>query len=126
MNRDALRFWGAALGVAAAWSVLTSAFFPYDALGLDTGSERSRAWLLTLWTSGVMAICFGLAGLLGYAAPLGFKEVAEAGSLTQAIEARRQARRTTGSIYRNFAWWLIVTGAFLIGIYFLVWGLTHG
>jgi hypothetical protein len=125
MNRAALRFWAAAVLAAAAWSVLTSALLPYEALGLESGAERGRAWLLTLWTTGVMAICFGAAGILSYAGPMGYKEVADAGSLTQAIEARRRSKRQQGSLYTNFAWWLIVTGAMLVCIYFLVWGFAY-
>lgn len=126
MSRAALRFWLSAVAVAAGWAVMSSVIFPYEALGLETGEERARVWMLTLWTSGVMAICFGAAGILGYSGPLGFKEVAEAGSLTQALEARRKSRGREGALYSNFAGWLIVTGAILIGIYFLVLGLIHG
>lgn len=125
MKREALRFWVSAVLAAAGWAIVTDFLLPYDALGLDTGADRGRAWLLTLWTSGVMSICFGLAGILGYAAPLGFKEVAEAGSLTQAMEARRRAKRGQGSLHTNFAWWLTVTGTMLIGIYFLAWGISY-
>lgn len=124
MKREALRFWGSAVAVAVAWTVIAPLVLPYQALGLESAAERGRAWLLTLWTSGVMSICFGAAGLLGYVSPIGFKEVAEAGSLMQAIEARRRARRE-GSFHQNFAWWLIVTGLLLIVIYFVVWGVTH-
>ncbi|HEX6925983.1 MAG TPA: hypothetical protein VF167_11235 [Longimicrobiaceae bacterium] len=124
MKREALRFWGSAVAVAVAWAVIAPLVLPYEALGLESAAARGRAWLLTLWTSGVMSICFGAAGLLGYVSPIGFKEVAEAGSLMQAIEARRRARRE-GSFHQNFAWWLIVTGLLLIAIYFVVWGATH-
>lgn len=125
MRRDAVRFWGAAVGVAAAWAVASSVLFPYEALGVETGAERARVWLLTLWTSGVMAICFGAAGILGYATPIGFREVSEAGSLTRALAERRRARQREGSLHSNFAWWLVVTGAMLIAIYFLVWGFAY-
>lgn len=125
MKRKALRFWMSAVLAAGGWAVITSFLLPYDALGLDTGADRGRAWLLTLWTSGVMGICFGLAGILGYSAPLGYREVAEAGSLTQAMEARRRAKHARGSLHTNFAWWLTVTGAMLIGIYFLAWGISY-
>lgn len=125
MSREALRFWISAVVVAAAWAVASSAFFPYGALGLETGAERSHAWLLILWTSGVMAICFGAAGIISYAGPMGYKEVAEAGSLVQAIEARRRAKREQGSLYTNFAWWLMATGAVLVVIYFFVWGFAY-
>jgi hypothetical protein len=125
MSREAWRFWIAAVAVAGAWAVASSVFFPYEALGLETGAERGRAWLLILWTSGVMAICFGAAGIISYAGPMGYKEVAEAGSLVQALEARRRAKRELGSLYTNFAWWLMATGAILVAIYFLVWGLAY-
>lgn len=125
MSRVAIRFWVSAVAVAVGWAVLASACFPYDAVGAETGADRARIWLLTLWSSGVMAICFGVAGILGYSTPLGFKEVADAGSLTQAMEERRRMRRTVGSLHSNFAWWLMVTGAVLILIYFLVWGIFH-
>lgn len=126
MRREVVRFWGSAVLVAAGWAVASSVLFPYESLGMVTGADRSRVWLLTLWSSGMMAICFGIAGILGYSSPLGFKEVAESGSLTQAFEARRRSRRQAGSFYSNFAWWLIVTGAMLIAIYFLVWGIVNG
>ena len=125
MSREALRFWISAVGVAAAWTVASSVFFPYEALGLETGADRGRAWILILWTSGVMAICFGAAGVISYAGPMGYKEVAEAGSLVQALEARRRAKREQGSLYTNFAWWLMATGAILIAIYFIVWGFAY-
>lgn len=125
MKREGVRFWASALLVAGGWVVVSSLLLPYDALGLESGPERSRAWLLTVWTSGVMAICFGIAGIIGYSAPLGFKEVAESGSLTQALEARRRSKRQAGSFYTNFAWWLVVTGAVLIALYFLVWGIAY-
>lgn len=125
MNRAAIRFWGAAALAAGGWAVLASVILPYDALGLVTGAERARAWLLTLWTSGVMAICFGAAGIIGYGAPLGFKEVSEAGSVAEAIRARRQSQQHGGSFYQNFAWWLVITGILLIVIYFLAWAYSH-
>lgn len=125
MSRAALRFWVSAVVVAVTWTVAASLLLPYEALGLETGAERGRAWLLTLWTSGVMAICFGAAGIISYAGPMGYKEVAEAGSLVQALEARRRGKREQGSLYTNFAWWLMTTGAILVVVYFLVWGLAY-
>lgn len=125
MSREATRFWLAAVGVALGWAVAASWLFPYESMGFDTGAERLRVWLLLLWTSGVMAICFGAAGILSYGGPIGFREVADAGSLTGALAARRRARRESGSPYTNFAWWLIVTGALLICIYFAAWGISH-
>lgn len=120
-----MRFWMAAIGVAGGWAVASSVVFPYEALGMETGAERLRVWLLILWTSGVMAICFGAAGLLSYGGPIGFREVADAGSLTGALTARRRAKRQSGSVYTNFACWMLVTGALLVGIYFLAWGISY-
>lgn len=125
MNRSVGRFWLAAIGVAGGWAVASAFLFPYGMLDLETDAERSRVWLLLLWTSGVMAVCFGAAGLLGYGGPIGFREVAEAGSLTRALAARRSARRVSTSFHANFAWWLIVTGILLIGIYFMAWGFAN-
>lgn len=125
MSHEARRFWIAAICFAGGWAVASSYLFPYEALGLETGAERLRVWLLFLWTSGLMAICFGAAGVLSYGGPIGFREVAESGSLTGAMTARRRARLGRGSLYTNFAWWLIVTGALLIGIYFVAWGISH-
>jgi hypothetical protein len=102
MTREALRFWATAGAVAVGWAVATSALFPYEALGLETGAERGRGWLLTLWTSGVMAICFGVAGMLGYAAPLGFKEAARAArGRIVAPQLRLVAHRHRGDADRN-------------------------
>lgn len=125
MSPAVRRFWIAAVGVAIGWTLLSAHLFPYDALGLTTETDRSRVWLLLLWTSGVMAICFGAAGLLEHGSPLGFRDVAAAGSLTQALQQRRGARRSGAPYHANFAWWLIVTGALLIVIYFVVWGIRH-
>jgi len=126
VTREAKRFWLAAAAVAGGWTVLASLLFPYEALGFGTGPERLRVWLLLLWTSGIMAICFGAAGVLSYGGSIGVREVADAGSLTGALSARRRAKRETGSLYTNFAWWLIVTGALLICIYFVAWGISYG
>ena len=40
-----------------------------------------------------MGVVFGLSGLLGFLAPVGIREVLEAGSVTQALAERRTARR---------------------------------
>lgn len=113
------RFWGAAVGVALAYALATALLLPYARLELYTEALRWRAWLLTLWTGGVLSVLFGLAGILGYRLPLGFREVADAGSIGDALEARRRAgsAESTG----NFAVWLVVTGLMLIGIYFVAW-----
>src|SRR5690606_10308160 len=78
------RFWTAAVLLPLAFALATYWLFPYGSLGLEGVEDRHRAWLLTLWTAGVMAICFGGAGILSSITPLGFRDVAEAGSLLAA------------------------------------------
>ena len=121
------RFWGSAVAVALAFALAAALFLPYRQLHLDTEAERWRAWLLTLWTGGVMAVLFGAAGLLGYADRIGFREVREAGSLHEALERRRaQQRAPDGGFHGNFAWWLVSTGVLLIGLYFAAWTVLRG
>lgn len=122
----AVRFWGSALLLAGAVAAGAAWGLPYERLRLDTAAEQRRAWLLTLWTVGVLAILFGASGLLAFAAPLGFREVAEAGTLTGAREARRQAQGGAGTFHRNFAWWLISFGGLMVVLYFAAWSLDLG
>lgn len=126
MTRPVLLFWGTALAAALVVALLTALFLPYEALGLTAPGDRSRAWLLCLWTGGVMSILFGLSGLAGLVAPLGFREVHEAGGVGEAIEARRRSRRAGEGYHRNFAWWLVATGAMLIVAYFVAWAAGPG
>ena len=121
MRHPALRFWGSAILVALLFSAATALLLPYDALRLWTEPERWRAWLLTMWTGGVLAVLFGLSGLFGVASPLGFREVAEAGSVMKAMETRHRARSAQPAFYQNFAWWLVFTGLMLIVVYFAAW-----
>jgi hypothetical protein len=109
--------------MAAALAVAGSAalFLPYEALQLGTRPERVRAWLLTLWSVGVMAVLFGVSGLLAFTSPIGFRDVAEAESVTGALETRRQLRASRPGFHSNFAWWLICTGLLLIVIYSIAW-----
>src|SRR5690606_13729107 len=65
------RFWGWAVGVAIGFALAAALLMPYEALGLATEAERWRAWLLTLWTGGVLCILFGISGLLGVVVPVG-------------------------------------------------------
>ena len=122
MTRSAVVFWGAALALSLLFTVAAAFLLPYEALRLTEESDRLLAWHLTIWTAGVLSILFGLAGLLTFASPLGFREIHEAGSLSQAREARRRAKLTASSFHRNFAWWLICTGMILIALYFVAWG----
>ena len=121
MSRSTLRFWGSALALALLFAAATAFLFPYDALRADAPGDRARVWLLTLWTAGVLAVLFGLAGLLAFATPLGFREVHDAGSVTAAREAREQARPRGQPFHENFAWWLVCTGLVLLLLYFVAW-----
>ena len=126
MSRSFLIFWGSAVGGALLFTLLTALFLPYEALGLTLDAERTRAWHLCLWTGGVMSILFGLSGLAGLIAPLGIREVHEAGGVKEAIETRRRARKTDEGYHRNFAWWLVATGIMLIVAYFVAWAAGPG
>lgn len=120
-----LHFWLTAAGTAALIGALVALFFPFGPLGIETAAERQRAWLLTVWTAGVMAVCFGAAGLLSAVAPIGFRDVAEAGSVLDAIDARREARkRQDAHNFYNFAGWTVSTGGMLLILYFAGWIVT--
>lgn len=125
-RRRPLRFWGSALLAAALVAALATLVPLYPPLGLETAMERQRAWLLTVWTAGVMAVLFGLSARLGGLRVLGFREVASAGSLRAALEERRRAGRGGGSEPAgSFDLWVVATGALLIGIYFAGWALLE-
>src|SRR5690606_27417954 len=101
---------------------LVALAFPYGALDLETVAERERAWLLTVWTAGVMAICFGVAGLVSAVSPIGVREIAESTSVVDAIEAQRDSRRQRAAApFYNFAGWTTTTGVFLLVVYFAGW-----
>ena len=119
MSRSAIRFWASSLSLALVFAAAAAFLFPYGSLRLDTGADRERIWLLILWTSGVLAILFGVAALLAFFTPLGFREVHDAGSVTAAREARRRGQ----GFHDNFAWWLVCTGFVLILLYFVAWGM---
>jgi len=115
-------FWLTSLAAALGLGLLLAFAFPYGLIGLDAPADRNRGWLLTLWTSGVMAICFGASGLLSSMNPLGFRDVADVGSVSAALEARREARqRQQEAPFYNFAGWTVMTGVFLLMIYFGAW-----
>ncbi len=123
MSRRVLVFWGTALGVAAGIAAAAALFLPYEALRLQTLEERERAWLLTVWVAGVFAILFGITAVLGGFGGIGAREVVEAGSVRGALESHHSARRAAGApgLHGHFGWWLIATGALLVGIYFAAW-----
>lgn len=115
------KFWATAAAVASAVAILLAFAFPYGLLGADGDADRRRVWLLCLWTFGVLAICFGGAGLLNAFSGVGFRDVSEAGSLEIAVEAKRDSLRHAGSGFYNFAGWTVSTGLFLVLIYFVAW-----
>lgn len=123
MSRQVGIFWGTALGVALGFALLAALLLPFEAIGLRTIAERERAWLLTVWTGGVLAILFGLSALLGAFSGMGFREVMEAGSVQQAVDTHRRTvpRRGDGEFHHSFAWWVISTGGLLVAIYFVGW-----
>jgi hypothetical protein len=117
-----LRFWGTAALAAVTFGLAIAFLFPFGALGIEALAERRHAWLLTVWTSGVLAICFGATGLLTAITPISFRDVVEAGSVTAAIEAHRTARREHSAIpFYNFAGWTVSTGLCLLLLYFAGW-----
>jgi hypothetical protein len=124
----ALKFWGAALAVALLFALAAALFLPYRSLGLLTEADRWRAWLLTLWTGGVLCILFGITTLLGYGRSIGFRDVAEAGSVPDAIEAQKKVRKTAADLadfHGNFAWWIVSTGVLIILVYFAGWSILR-
>jgi hypothetical protein len=113
-------FWLSAAGVAGATAGAIALLFPYGPLGIEGAAERQRAFLLTVWTTGVLAICFGGTGLLALHSPISFRDVAEAGSVSAAIDTHRELRDRRGeSPFFNFAGWTVTTGGMLILIYFV-------
>ncbi len=116
------RFWLSTVLVAVAFGGLVAVAFPYGALDLESAAQRERAWLLTVWTAGVMAICFGVAGLVSAVSPIGVREIAESRSVLDAINAQRDIRRQRESEpFYNFAGWTTMTGVFLLVVYFAGW-----
>ncbi|HEV2129931.1 MAG TPA: hypothetical protein VGR27_02450 [Longimicrobiaceae bacterium] len=123
MSRQVLVFWGTAVGIALGFALLAALLLPFDALGIRTLEERERAWLLTVWTGGVLAILFGLSALLGAFSGMGFREVVEAGSVREAVETHRRSLTNwgAGAFHHSFAWWVISTGGLVVAIYFVGW-----
>ena len=122
MSHAAIRFWASSIVLAVVFAAAAALLFPFESLGLVAPEDQLRVWLLTLWTAGVLAVLFGVAGLLAFSTPLGFREVHDAGSVTAAREARVQARPRGQGFHENFAWWLVCTGLVLILLYFVAWG----
>ena len=120
MSCAALRFWGSAVLAAAAFAALVPVLFPFRALGLDPSADRPRIWLLTVFCTGVMALLFGVSGMIG-GRFLGLRDVLEAKSATIAIERQRQVREGLArGGWRNAGGWTVAAGASLIAIYFVL------
>ncbi len=117
-------FWLTSIAAAGAFSAAAALLFPYGPLGIETVADRERAWLLTTFTAGVMAICFGASALLaGAYSPVTVRDIDEAGNVLAALEARRETARRLRStpFFYNFAGWTIATGVFLLLVYFCGW-----
>lgn len=112
------RFWGSTLLAALAFAAAVALLFPYGTLGIARGAERERVWLLTLWCAGVLALLFGLSAALGGARGLGVREVQEAGSVAGARDRLRRADTRSGPAR---AWWPVLTGGWMVAIYFAGW-----
>ncbi|MFL5540428.1 MAG: hypothetical protein ACJ8J0_15670 [Longimicrobiaceae bacterium] len=121
MRRDDLRFWGSAVLAAAVFAALVPVLFPFRALGLDPAAERTRIWLLTVFCAGVMALLFGVSGVIG-SRFVGLRDVLEAKSATIAIERERESRKALSGRrgWRNAGGWTVAAGASLIAIYFVL------
>lgn len=127
MKHPALRFWASAVAVALAVAVFCALLLPFSAIGLETRAERQRAWLLTLWTCGVMAALFGASALLGAFSGLGLREVLDAGSVKGARDARNRAMDgTKPGFHHSFGWWLVSVGLLLIATYFAALTVLNG
>jgi hypothetical protein len=123
VNREALRFWGWSAGVAVGFAALVAVAFPYGRLGLTEAADREWGWLATVWSGGVMAILFGLSGVLGWSSGVGIRDIFRAGGVKAALaqrEKEKEAALAQGR-YSNFGWWLVATGGFMICIYFIGW-----
>jgi hypothetical protein len=126
MTRRVEFFWGTAVTAAIGFAILSFFLLPYEALRITTDAERHRAWLLTLWTGGVFGILFGTSALLGAFRGIGFRDAYEAGGREQAAERHRNVVKPWARepFHSSFAWWIITTGFFLVGLYFAAWILS--
>lgn len=120
-DRRALVFWGSAALFAAAFAALAPLLLPYESLRLVTEADRRHAWLLTVFCAGVMAVLFGLSGLLGTLHYMSVRDVAEAGSVIEALKQRARVRNEARPFTRNFGAWTVAAGVFLIAAYFVLW-----
>lgn len=116
-------FWTSAALIAAAFAVLAPLVLPYDALRLVSEADRERAWLLTVFTGGVMAVLFGVSSLISGPRAVTMRDVAEAGGVVQARELWRRAHAADAGrvLELNFGVWLVAAGVFSLAIYFVLW-----
>ena len=116
-----LIFWGSAALFAALFAALVPLLFPFQALRLVTPEDRERVWLLTVFCAGVMAVLFGLSGLVGTLGYIGVRDVHETGSVIEAMKQRARARKTDARSTRSFGVWIVAAGGFLVAAYFVLW-----
>lgn len=117
-----LFFWGSAALVAAVFAVAAPLALPYETLGLVAEADRERARLLTVFTGGAMALLLGASSLLGGRRMVTLRDVEEAGGVRQAVERERIAANEEREYTGNFGVWMVAMGAFLLVIYFALWG----
>jgi hypothetical protein len=121
--RETLVFWGSAAFAAAAFAVFAPLLL-LQLLGPMMDTDRERIWMLTVFCGGVMALLFGTSGMLGATSYMTVRDVKDAGSVMEAIKRqhnRRTDRGGNGPYTRNFAIWVIATGAILMAIYSALW-----
>jgi hypothetical protein len=117
--RHGLRFWGSAVGGAAAFALLVPLLFPFRALGLDPAADRARIWMLAVFCAGVMALMFGLSGLLG-GRFLGTRDVYFARGVATAVDWHQKSGAVPRRGWLNAGSWTLAFGATLIAIYFVL------
>jgi hypothetical protein len=120
VRKSDLRFWGSAVLAAAVLAALVPLLFPFRALGLDPAADRARIWMLAVFCAGVMALMFGLSGVLG-SRYLGIRDVYFARGVNEAVDWHQKA----GAVPRRGGWlnagsWTLAFGASLIAIYFVL------
>jgi hypothetical protein len=121
--RETLVFWGSAVLAAAAFAVIAPLLL-LQGLGPMMDADRERIWMLTVFCGGVMALLFGASGMLGATSYMTIRDVKDAGSVMEAIKRHHHRRTDRGGnvpYTRNFAFWVIATGAILMAIYSALW-----
>ena len=117
--KHGLRFWGSAIGAAAAFALLVPLLFPFHAVGLDPAADRARIWMLSVFCAGVVALMLGLSGALG-SRYLGVRDVYYARGVTQAVDWHQKAGAVPRRGWLNAGVWTLAAGASLIAIYFVL------